>query len=172
MNNSKQWYFTVNEYCLHLSECYNVPLIKVSAILSALSPQNTFEQNLIDLERFLESGGVTKASTFKSQRDKAYVILHMVDYDEDKIKDILGKGLKTRSFFENIYRPHDSDAVTVDLWQIRWAKALNIVPEQGTLTPKRYRKIASRVRKYAKKINMLPHQFQAMTWVYMRGKEF
>jgi len=115
---------------------------------------------------------VTKASTFKSQRDKAYVILHMVDYDEDKIKDILGKGLKTRSFFENIYRPYDSDAVTVDLWQIRWAKALNIIPEQGTLTPKRYRKIASRVRKYAKRINIMPHQFQAMTWVYMRGKAF
>jgi hypothetical protein len=62
-NNPKQWYYVVNQYCQDLSTIYNVPLIKIAAILSALSPQNVFSQNLIDLENFLETKGTSKAST-------------------------------------------------------------------------------------------------------------
>lgn len=171
-NEKRDWYFIVNDYCNFLSLAYDIPLIKVAAIMSALSPNNKFDQNCKDLERFLLSGGLSKASTYQSQRDKAYTILHMENYCEDSIKDILGKGLKTRSFFENIYRPETSQAVTVDLWQIRWAKRLNIIPENGTLTPKRYKKIAARVLKYSKRLNIMPHQFQAITWANLRGETF
>ena len=171
-NEKRDWYFIVNDYCNFLSLAYNVPLIKVAAIMSALSPNNKFDQNCKDLERFLLSGGLSKASTYQSQRDKAYTILHMENYCEDSIKNILGQGLKTRSFFENIYRPETSDAVTVDLWQIRWAKKLNIIPMEGTLTQKRYKKIAARVKKYAKKLDIMPHQFQAITWANLRGEVF
>lgn len=169
---SKNWYFTVNEYCQHVSQAFDIPLIKVAGILSALSPQNKFEQNLKDLENFLLSGGLSKASTFGNQVNKAYNILHCDNYSEDSIKALLGKGLKTRAFFENIYRPETSESVTVDLWQIRWAKRLNIIPENGTLTAKRYRKISARVTKYANKLGIMPHQFQALTWVYLRGETF
>jgi len=75
------WYFEINEYCMHLSEAFDVPLIKVAGILSALSPNNKFEQNCIDLERFLHSGGLTSASTYKAQRDKAFIILKMHKYN-------------------------------------------------------------------------------------------
>ena len=172
MSEQKNWYFIVNDYCNFLSLAYDVPLIKVAAIMSALSPNNKFDQNCKDLERFLLSGGVSKASTYQKQRDKAHTILHMENYCEDSIKNILGQGLKTRSFFENIYRPETSDAVTVDLWQIRWAKKLNIIPMEGTLTPKRYKKISARVKKYAKKLDIMPHQFQAITWANLRGEVF
>ena len=170
--NSKNWYFTVNEYCLHLSEAFDVPLIKISAILAALSPQNKFDQNCIDLENFLMTSGNCKVSTFGNQKLKAIKILELDNPTEENIKLILGKGLKTLSFFENIYRPYTSQSVTVDLWQIRWAKLLNIIPQQGTLTNKRYRKIEARVRKYAKKLDIMPHQFQALTWVQLRGAQF
>lgn len=169
---AKNWYFTVNEYCLHLSEAFDVPLIKIAGIMSALSPQNKFDQNCIDLENFLMTSGTSKASTFGNQVNKAKQILFMTSPCEESVKACLGKGLKTRSFFENIYRPETSDAVTVDLWQIRWAKLLNIIPQQGTLTPKRYRKIEARVLKYANKLDIMPHQFQAMTWVQLRGATF
>jgi len=171
-SDAKQWYFIVNEYCQHLSQCFDIPLIKVAGIMSALSPQNKFEQNCKDLENFLLSGGLSKASTFGNQVNKAYNILHCENYSEDSIKACLGKGLKTRSFFENIYRPETSEAVTVDLWQIRWAKMLNIIPTEGTLTTKRYKKIEARVKKYANKLGIMPHQFQALTWVHLRGEVF
>jgi DNA-binding PucR family transcriptional regulator len=119
-------------------------------------------------------------STYNSNKEKAAKILNLsvLEATEESIKDIL-KGMKTVSFFENIFRPHTSEAVTVDLWQIRWAKLLNILPKQGTLTPKRYNKVAAtkrynkvaaRVRKYAKKLDIMPHQFQAVTWVALRGR--
>jgi hypothetical protein len=168
-SNPKQWYFEVNLFCQDLSVIYNVELIKVAAILAALSPQNKFDQNLIDLVNFLETNGKSKASTFGNQRDKAKQILFMDNPCEESVKNILGKGLKTRSFFENIYRPESSQAVTVDLWQIRWAKQIGMLKTKS-LTDKQYRRIEARVKKYAKKTNMLPHQFQAMTWVYMRGE--
>lgn len=167
------WYFEINEYCMHLSEAFDVPLIKVAGILSALSPNNKFEQNCIDLENFLITKGKSKASTYFNQREKALKILNLKNYDEETIKNILGiKALKTRAFFENIYRPETSEAVTVDLWQIRWAKRLNIIPEKGVLTEKRYRKISARVKKYAKRLDIMPHQFQALSWEYLRGAKY
>ena len=118
------------------------------------------------------TSGNCKVSTFGNQKLKAIKILELDNPTEENIKLILGKGLKTLSFFENIYRPYTSQSVTVDLWQIRWAKLLNIIPQQGTLTNKRYRKIEARVRKYAKKLDIMPHQFQALTWVQLRGAQF
>jgi len=169
---SKNWYFTVNEYCQHVSQNFDIPLIKVAGILSALSPQNKFEQNLKDLENFIETNGNCKVSTFGNQKNKAMAILESKACTEESIKALLGKGQKTLAFFENIYRPETSESVTVDLWQIRWAKRLNIIPENGTLTEKRYRKISARVTKYANKLGIMPHQFQALTWVYLRGETF
>lgn len=167
----KNWYFTVNEYCLHVAEAFDIPMIKVAGILAALSPNNKFDKNCIDLENFILTGGNCKVSTYNSNKEKAAKILNLsvLEANEESIKDIL-KGMKTVSFFENIFRPHTSEAVTVDLWQIRWAKLLNILPKQGALTPKRYNKVVARVRKYAKKLDIMPHQFQAVTWVALRGR--
>ena len=167
------WYNEINEYCLHLSNGFDIPLIKVAGILSALSPQNKFEQNCKDLERFLYTRGTSSASTFNKQKDKAFTILYCENYSEEIIKDILGKkAYKTRAFFENIYRPETSKAVTVDLWQIRWAKAMEIIPQKGVLTPKRYKIISDAVTKQANELNIKPHQFQAQTWIEIRGEKY
>jgi len=167
------WYFEVNEYCLHISECYELPLIKVAGIMSALSPNNKFNQNCKDTERFIQSGGFTLASTYKAQRDKAFNILHAPVYNEEIIKDFLGKeAFKTKAFFENIYRPHNSTAVTVDLWMIRMAKKVGLMPLKGVLTPKRYRTIAAHIRAFAEKRNILPHEYQAILWEQLRGGKY
>lgn len=171
LSNKKQatnWYYEVNEFCLSLSEIYDVPLIKVTGIMSALSPNNTFSSNCKSLERFLKYKGMCRVTTFHGQKEKAKQILFMENPTEDKIKSILG-GLKTQAFFENLYRPHTSRAVTVDIWQIRWAKSIGLIPEKGTLTPKRYRLIADMVTKVANDLQLLPHQYQALTWYETRG---
>lgn len=173
MQVTRKWYFEVNDYCKTLSEYYNVPLIKVAGILSALSPNNTFRSNIKSLERFLRTSGNCKVTTFGNQKKKAQRILDASEaITESEVKEILGKGLKTRSFFENILRPDTSEAVTVDLWQIRWAKSLGLMPENGTLTDKRYRDISNAVKEYSKEFGMLPHEFQAGTWTTIRGASF
>lgn len=167
---NKNWYFTVNDYCQTLSDYHSIPLIKVAGIMSALSPNNTFKSNIKSLERFLRTSGNCKVTTFGNQKRKAQAILDANnDIMEHEVKEILGKGLKTRAFFENIYRPNTSQAVTVDLWQIRWAKELGIIPKKGVLTNKRYNDVSLAVKEYADKFGLMPHQYQAVTWVNIRG---
>ena len=166
---AKNWYFEVNEYCKNLSYIYDVPLIKVSGIMSALSPNNTFKLNCRSLEKFLRTKGNCKVTTFDGQKRKALTIYHSDDnITVEEIKTILSPknhmGLKTKAFFDNIYRPETSQEVTVDLWMIRWAKI------EGSLTAKRYRETAQKVKDMAKEIGVLPHMLQAKIWVDMRGE--
>lgn len=166
---AKNWYFEINDYCKTLSEVYDVPLIKVAGILSALSPNNTVRSNVISLEKFLRTNGNCKVTTFDGQKRKALTILNSDDnITVEEVKAILGtkkdSGLKTKAFFDNIYRPNTSEEVTIDLWMIRWAKI------EGSLTPKRYRDTAQKVKDLAHKIGVLPHQLQAKIWVDIRGE--
>ena len=165
---AKNWYFKINDYCKTLSEVYNVPLIKVAGIMSALSPNTTFRLNCISLEKFLKNNGNCKVSTFGGQKKKALQILNSCDkITVEGVKEILSPkkdgGLKTKAFFDNIYRPETSQEVTVDLWMIRWAKL------EGSLTPKKYRNIADKIRETAEKIGVLPHMLQAKIWTDIRG---
>lgn len=170
---NRRWYYEVNTHCSMLADKHNVPLIKVAGMMSVLSPNVTFVQNIQSLERYLETGGDCKVSTYSKQKVKADVIYNSCDdITEDEVKAIIGKGLKTRAFFENIYRPETSMAVTVDLWQVRWAKAKRLIPAKGVLTEKRYHIIANSIVRRAKKLGMMPHEYQAITWVEIRGKAF
>jgi hypothetical protein len=163
MTKSQDWYFRVNEYCLTLSETYNVPLIKVAGIMSALSPNNTFASNVKSLEAFLRTKGNCKVSTYGSQKSKALAIYNSSDsITIDEVKAILG-GLKTQAFFDNILRPETSQDVTIDLWMIRHFGI------KGSLTPKRYKDASNKIKDLAKSLNLLPHQVQAKLWVDIRG---
>jgi hypothetical protein len=155
-----------------LAEKHNVPLVKVAGIMSVLSPQVTFVQNVKSLEAFLETGGNCTVSTFSKQKVKADRIYALDNPTEDDVKLVIGKGLKTLSFFENIFRPESSLAVTIDLWQVRWAKSKRLMRQNDTLTDKRYRVIAESIARRAKKQGMMPHEYQALTWVEIRGKAF
>ena len=169
---SKNWYFEVNSYLRLLVECYDITLLQACGIMSALSPNNKFEQNINSLEKFLIHKGNCKVSTFNGQKEKAKQILFMVNPTEQGIKDIL-RGDKTMAFFENLYRPETSDAVTIDLWQLRWALKVGVWKKDwGTLTTKRYKLVADAIRIKAEKHNMLPHQFQALTWTQIRGNQY
>lgn len=165
---AKNWYFEINEYCKNLSDIYGIPLIKVAAIMSALSPNNTVRLNCISLEKFLRHNGNCKVTTFDGQKRKALTILNSDDnITIEEVKKILGankdSALKTKAFFDNIFRPETSQAVTVDLWMIRWAKI------EGSLTPKRYRDVAQKIKDLAQELQVLPHQVQAKLWVDIRG---
>lgn len=172
-NVSKRWYYEVNAHCTMLSEKHGVALIKVAGMMSVLSPNVSFVQNIKSLENFLETGGDCTVSTYSKQKVKADNIYALADdASEDEVKAIIGKGLKTLSFFENIYRPTTSQAVTVDLWQVRWAKSKRIIAKSAGVQPtvKQYRLIEASIVRRAKKLGMMPHEYQAITWVEIRGK--
>lgn len=172
--NSQRWYYEVHDYCVDLSRKYDVPLIKVAGIMSVLSPNVTFVQNVKSLELFLQTKGNCTVSTYYKQKVKADMILELDNPTEHDVKVIIGKGLKTLSFFENIYRPESSLAVTVDIWQVRWAKMVRIIPKSAGVQPtiKQYKLISASIVRRAKRVGMMPHEYQALTWVEIRGKAF
>ena len=165
---AQNWYFEINDYCKTLSDHYNIPLIKIAGMLSALSPNNTFRHNIVSLEKFIRTNGKCKVTTFNGQKNKALKILNSKkELTIDEAKYILGNNkdiaLKTKAFFDNIVRPHTSQEVTVDLWMIRWAKI------EGSLTPKRYKDTANKIKELAQELGILPHMVQAKLWVDIRG---
>jgi hypothetical protein len=163
------WYYELNDYCKTLSELHGIELIKIAGILSALSPNCTFQQNIKSLEKLLRTKGNCKVSTFGNQKRKAIEILNTDDISEENIKTILGKGLKTRSFFLNIYRPETSYETTIDLWMIRYAKDKGLIPVKGVLTDNRYKIIQKHIQERANEVGLMPHQLQAALWTEIRG---
>jgi len=171
---SKRWYYEVHDHCEMLAEKHGVPVIIVAGMMSVLSPNVSFVQNIKSLEKFLETGGDCTVSTYSKQKVKADKIYALDNPTEDDVKVLIGKGLKTLAFFENIYRPESSLAVTVDLWQMRWAKEKRLIPKSAGVQPtiKQYRTISESIQRRAKRAGMMPHEYQAITWVEIRGKAF
>ena len=154
-----QWYTLANIGARRLAFKFNRPLHQVVGVIAALSPNNTWERNLIDAELFLASPSIeTKVCTFKQNRRKALVILETDDVT--RISEILN-GRKTQSFYNNIMYPHTSQAVTVDLWMYRIAEM-----KQGI---KSYRIIEQAVLDASAELRVLPHQLQAVAWTAVRG---
>ena len=159
------WYSDVNYFCLLVSEEYKIPVYKVCGILSALSPQNKFDQNIKDVISIIELRDKAKVATFNSNKEKALRIL-----DAKNIGEVFRefKGLKTRAFFLNLYKVY-CDNVTVDLWVIR--KYRHLIKTKS-LTNKSYRTIEKQVTSEAKKLGLHANQYQAHIWVNIRGSEY
>jgi hypothetical protein len=157
------WYKDIHDYCRLVSDMYSIELWKVCAILSALSPNNRFYRNVIDVISLIKHKGNAKVCTYNSNKQKALKCLEANSFDEC-LK--LFKGRKTLSFFLNIYKPLSNDRVTIDVWMIRYFDI------KGSLTDKKYRQAETIVKQCADKLNMLPHQLQALLWIAARGNAY
>lgn len=155
----EKWYAEANRRAQLLSDKYSVPLFKVVGVISALSPNNKWERNMIDAELFLENPSLTtKVCTFFGQRHKALDILnHAETYEQ--VVEILG-GEKTCSFYRNIMAPSWSMSVTVDLWMYRAAKLKH--------SAKNYKLISEATKVAAQQKGIQPHQYQAIVWSVIR----
>lgn len=162
-NSGKIWYTRVNRFCRDLGFKYNQPTWKVAAIMSALSPRSSFENNCYDTEELLKSGlnAKLKSPLF---RKKAIAIYNASCYNETRSFFKEKTGRKTLSFWENIMLK--GNRVTIDVHMIRH---LGI---KGSLTDKKYREAEEAIQKYAKKINVKAYDLQAILWTTVRGKSW
>lgn len=160
-----QWYFTVNEFCKNVSFIYKIEEYKVAGILAALSPNNKFDRNVLDTVNFIKTNGNCKVCTFGANKEKAKQILFNANC-HNEVLTIL-KGNKTSAFFMNIYMPNCPENVTIDLWMNR------IFDNEGkSITNKRYRDFSNIIKQYAKELNLIPQQLQALLWVAIRQESF
>lgn len=163
------WYDDAHNFCKNVSEKYNLPMDKVCAVVSSLSPGTNWEQNKKDTINLIESMNGNRAqfkfTTYGQNVIKAYRILDGYIKPVDAFN--VTTGPKTFNFFRNILDPTDSNFVTIDRHAFRIATG----KEYKSLTAKQYREVAAHYIKAAKKLDITPAQLQAVLWVDFRMKK-
>ena len=180
------WYKNANKSCATIAKKTDINIAFVVGVLSALSPNNKWERNVIDAENMCIAYKSdiplddVKVCTYNANKQKAIKILGILDSGsmdlENDIRDILN-GNKVKAFFDCIYLyEHNENTVCID----GHAKAIYIGEKfalssnSSGITNKQYRVISQAYIDATKEINesegtsYLPYQIQAITWVAWR----
>ena len=181
------WYKVANKSCSAIAKKVGMHSAIVVGVLSALSPNNKWERNVIDAENMCIAYksniplDEVKVCTYNANKQKAIKILELIDKDKifvdiDDIREILN-GNKVKAFFDCIYLyEHNENTVCID----GHAKAIYIGEKfalssnSSNVTNKQYRVISQAYIDATKEINesegtsYLPYQIQAITWVAWR----
>ena len=172
------WYNNAHQICVALSDKYKLPLSTVVGVVSALSPNNKWDRNILDAENIIHAYCMgydyPKVCTFSSNKDKAITILECEIDSSENICGIL-KGNKTIAFFRGILTDGQCDEITVDghafnIWRGMYT-SLNEVP---AISNKLYQTVSDAYKQAAVTINNLEGtkysaaQIQAITWVTHR----
>lgn len=156
------WYPYANFYAMTIGRKFDIPTATVCGVISALSPNNKWERNIIDAEKLIIEhlgGPEAKVCTYGLNKQKGLEILKGAE-----ISTVL-KGDKTFSFFNNIYQPENPDFVTIDFHAYDIYRFENV--KKG-LSSKTYKEVSMAYREAAKQIGLVPNQLQATTWVTWR----
>lgn len=155
------WYKTARDIAATIARKTEQSLENVAAIIAALSPQNRWNQNIIDADRLctyaqLGETEPPKVSTFHANKYKAWTIANGGNWREVLI------GPKVESFVANILG--DYNRVTVDIWAIRAASdfALMSMPKgQYRIVERAYQIVAS-------ELGYSAADLQAIVWTVVR----
>ena len=172
------WYSNAHRICWSLSDKYKLPLSTVVGVVSALSPNNKWDRNILDAENIIRAYCMgfdyPKVCTFTGNKDKAISILECEIDSSENICAIL-KGNKTIAFFRGIFTNGECDEITVDghafnIWRGMYT-SLNEVP---AISNKLYKTVSDAYKQAAVAINeqdktqWSASQIQAITWVTHR----
>jgi len=165
IDNGLRWYKTANVICNELAMEFDTTTERVAQVLSALSPRNKWERNIIDTRAVLEAvrDGIdpseVKVCTFNSNKMKAFAIA------KGEL-DIQQESPKTYSFVRNI-SALDENKVTIDVWHLRACFGKTIT---SGLTPLRYEELERLTIKLAERLGLRGYEFQAIVWDTIRQK--
>jgi pterin-4a-carbinolamine dehydratase len=155
--NGKDWYPNAKRICETLSGLYNVPFWRVAGIMSALSPRNKWERNIIDCEGVLAFDDF-KTATFTANKVKAYSIK-----GGDHPLVVLS-GNKVRSFYHCIVE-HETEDVCIDshAYGVAVGHGERIKPK--SISDKDYWELQCAYVQAAKELDLEPTELQAITWL-------
>lgn len=159
-----QWYKTANQICIDMGKQLDYDPAVVAQVISALSPRNKWERNIIDTRTVLEAVNKgmnpedVKVSTFHSNKNKAFEIARGE-------RGIDQASPKTYSFVKNIAEL-DASKVTIDVWHLRACFGKTI---DSGLTPLRYKQLEKLTLKCAEMVGVRGYEFQAIVWGIVRN---
>ena len=150
----------------------DLPIHIVIGVVSALSPNNKWERNIINAKdlctAFINGNDMDsiKVSTYHKMKQKAWSILEKMPSYEETITILNGK--KIVSFFRNING--DEQDITID----GHARNIYYNDRQGLTTPNtniaktEYKDIQKAYLRASKKLGIKAYELQAITWVTWR----
>lgn len=163
------WYEDARRIADALAVRYAVPMHVSAGVLAALSPLNSWGNNVNLAARMLASGGTLDAGYLRANLAKARRIM------AEGSVDALG-GLKVNNFYRSIVSG-GADGVTIDrhAWCIAHndRSRTNNIP---SMTPKAYEAVADRYRRASVILSreygmpLSPAVVQAVTWVVWRRR--
>jgi hypothetical protein len=163
----RQWYKLANQFCIDVAKEYKTKPLIVASVVSALSPRNKWQQNLIDAKKVfkaIEDGKSPediKVCTFHKNKFKAFELAKgNIFISEDSPK--------TYNFVRNIAHL-DPSALTIDIWHIRTClkQFKNIGSAQiGKVA---YRQIKALTIKKANKLGLKGFEYQAILWLSVQN---
>jgi hypothetical protein len=167
-DNGLAWYRNANKTLRGLAVEHGHSLETVAGIAAVLSPGTRWEQNLRDVMAVLQDGADAVVTTYHPNQVKAVKLLNGDTFDAVACKN-KNTGNKVRSFYDNLLRPDDSEAVTIDRWVVRALyrdadKKLSRVFSSAKV----YDEIADAFRKVAADRGLRPCELQAMVWLQVR----
>jgi len=162
IKDGKNWYKVANKEALKLATEFDLCPLKTAGVISALSPNNRWAQNLKDAHKvckaFVNGKGAedVKVCTFNTNKFKAFAIL-------SGDVEITNESRKTYSFIRNVGHL-DDERVTIDVWHLRACYGKS----KGTPTKSTYDELESIALKKAKKLGIKGYEYQAIIWVVIR----
>lgn len=166
------WYTNANADCKRIATQLELPIHIVIGVVSALSPNNKWERNIINAEElciaFINGQDMDsiKVSTYHKMKQKAWHILETMPTYDETITILNGK--KIVSFFRNI--SGDEQDITID----GHARNIYYNDRQGLTTPNtnikksEYLDIQKAYLRASKKLGIKAYELQAITWVAWR----
>ncbi len=162
------WYADAKSAAQEIADKHELPLYIVVGVVSALSPTNRWERNVIDADNMCEnfvSGGYvedTAPCTYKTMRDKAWSILEEKPETLERVAEIL-KGPKITDFFWCIMG-HDTCVIDGHAWCIANAdrRTMQEVPSIGKKLRAELQEAYSAA---GASVGLTAYEMQAVTWV-------
>ena len=143
---------------------YGINTSQAAGILAALSPNESWPQNIVRAQQLSSSGSTSGPAAFVNV---AIRILHGED-PRELLFEPHRNNQKVRNFYLNIDNPVNPDAVTID----RHARAMISNVKSGTLKGStrvgEYEAMANMFKEVASDRKVSPNQAQAVTWLAWR----
>ena len=174
--NGVVWYAKALSDCTRISIDLDVPCHVVTGVISALSPNNKWDRNIINardlIVAFLNGDGIdsVKVSTYNAMKIKAWSILEKMPDHNGVIKILNGQ--KITSFYRNIM---GDDTCTVDghAKNIYYGERYGLTSDKTNVGKKEYTTISNAYVQAGKKVRLngralKAFEIQAITWVTWR----
>lgn len=159
---NNDWYKNEHLFAVTQAERFGVSVMKVSAVIAALSPQTSWDYNKRIAIQFLKTGSCGQ-TTDNLTKAKLVMCVNTVE-DVDRILN----GKKQKAFFHNLYMPTQSQRVTIDRHAISIALGRTAKDNELQITHNQYDWFADCYRRLADKLGIRPSMLQSITWEHWR----